>query len=296
MPLADPSQVVDRLRQFQRKVRDAVIKSRTAGDPAAVSRTAAADTIYAIDAAVEPILDTFCEEWGRETPLVLVAEGLEDAAGNEAAVVYPRGTSADRARIRVIVDPIDGTRGLMYDKRAAWVTGRRVAPNRGPNTRLRDIEVAVMTELPTSKMAFGDVLWAVKGQGARAVRERLEEKRALAEPAVHAGRADAPAGRPCADQDGQGAGHGRARRPQRPAAGGGADRRHPRRPGAGVGRGRDDRPGVPEGRGAGPRSRRDVGHHRRAAAAAAEPGRHDRPRVRHGQPTSSPAPRNWPAG
>ena len=183
MPLSDRQSVVDRLRQFQRKVRETIVKSRATGGLSSVSRSSMADTIYGIDTAVDPLLESFCEEWGHETPLVLVAEGLEDEDGNEAPVVFPRGTRADRAQIRVIVDPIDGTRGLMYDKRAAWALAG-VAPNKGPATRLRDIEVAVMTELPTSKMGFGDVLWAVRGQGAHAVRERLEEKRALAEPAV----------------------------------------------------------------------------------------------------------------
>ncbi len=70
----------------------------------------------------------------------------------------------------------------MYDKRAAW-TLAGVAPNKGAETRLRDIEVAVMTELPTSKMGFADVLWAIRGQGARGVRERLDGKNATLEPA-----------------------------------------------------------------------------------------------------------------
>ena len=161
------------------------MKSRTNGGGgfSAVSRSSAADTIYGIDTAVDPILESFCQEWGHETPLVLVAEGMEDEHGREGPVVFPRGTRADRAELRVIIDPIDGTRGIMYDKRAAWALAG-VAPNKGPGTRLRDIEVAVMTELPTSKMAFGDVLWAIKGQGTRAVRERLEEKKSLAEPPV----------------------------------------------------------------------------------------------------------------
>jgi hypothetical protein len=60
----------------------------------------------------------------------------------------------------------------MYDKRPAWSLAG-VAPNKGSNTRLRDIEVAVMTELPTSKMGSADVLWAIKGQGAQARRVDL---------------------------------------------------------------------------------------------------------------------------
>jgi hypothetical protein len=60
----------------------------------------------------------------------------------------------------------------MYDKRAAWALAG-VAPNKGPATRLRDIEVAVMTELPTSKMGFADTLSAIRGRGVRATRTDL---------------------------------------------------------------------------------------------------------------------------
>src|SRR6188508_2033987 len=60
----------------------------------------------------------------------------------------------------------------MYDKRPAWALAG-VAPNRGPATRLRDIEAAVMTELPTSKMGQADVLWAVRGRGAAGERITL---------------------------------------------------------------------------------------------------------------------------
>jgi fructose-1,6-bisphosphatase/inositol monophosphatase family enzyme len=175
MQSLDFANIVDRLKNFQGLVRDAVIESRQqAGGLHEVSRSSSADTIYKIDTAVDPILESFCEEWGKTTPLVLVAEGLEGPDGQEVARrVFPQGVNEADAAIRVIVDPIDGTRGIMYDKRSAWALAG-VAPNRGPNTRLRDIEVAVMTELPTSKMGYADVLWAIKGQGVH--RERVDLK------------------------------------------------------------------------------------------------------------------------
>ena len=112
---------------------------------------------------------------------MLIAEGMQDQHGQEGPVVFPRGSREEDAHIRVIVDPIDGTREIMYDKRAAWALAG-AAPNKGPLTRLRDIEVAVMTELPTSKMGFADVLWAIKGRGAKGVRERLEPEKAVLTP------------------------------------------------------------------------------------------------------------------
>ena len=54
----------------------------------------------------------------------------ERARRAHARIVLPEGTPEADAVWRVIVDPIDGTRGLMYQKRSAWIlTG--VAPNRG---------------------------------------------------------------------------------------------------------------------------------------------------------------------
>ena len=147
---------------------DALVSARGEADLHAVSHQSAADTIYRLDLVVEPIIVEHCERWGREGALVVIAEGLEPETGR----VFPAGSREDDARVRLIVDPIDGTRGLMYDKRSAWSLAG-VAPNKGTRTRLRDIEVAVMTELPTSKMAYSDVLWAVRGQGARGVRENV---------------------------------------------------------------------------------------------------------------------------
>ena len=57
----------------------------------------------------------------------------------------------------------------MYQKRPAWIlTG--VAPNRGPATSLRDIELAVMTEVPLVKQHLSDMLWCERGKGVRAER------------------------------------------------------------------------------------------------------------------------------
>jgi hypothetical protein len=57
----------------------------------------------------------------------------------------------------------------MYQKRSAWVlTGAAV--NRGPETNLQDVELAVQTEIPLVKQHLSDVLWAVRGRGARGER------------------------------------------------------------------------------------------------------------------------------
>jgi fructose-1,6-bisphosphatase/inositol monophosphatase family enzyme len=159
MSIPDSDRLLDLIRELHAQIRDAVVAAceRSALDDLAgvVDDDHAGDTIYAVDRVSEELLvGFFAERVAPEWPLVLVAEGLH---GDE--VVLPAGLPAEEALIRVIVDPIDGTRGLMYQKRPAWVlTG--VAPNRGPATRLSDIELAVMTEIPLVKQHLSDALWA----------------------------------------------------------------------------------------------------------------------------------------
>jgi fructose-1,6-bisphosphatase/inositol monophosphatase family enzyme len=131
---------------------------------AAVAGDAEGDTIYGIDRVSEALLIEGLEEAARAEPLVLIAEGLPGTG-----LALPRGAPAADCRWRVLVDPIDGTRGLMYQKRSAWIlTG--VAPNRGAETRFRDIILAVQTEIPLRKQHLADQLWARRGRGVGARR------------------------------------------------------------------------------------------------------------------------------
>jgi fructose-1,6-bisphosphatase/inositol monophosphatase family enzyme len=124
-------------------------------DMAAVEGQTAADTIYAIDrVADDALLGWFEAHWpGVE----VVSEGLEE----------PVVVGADPAWT-VIVDTIDGTRGLMYDKRAAWCLAA-AAPQGGT---LRDLAAAAMTELPTAKQGAADQLSGTRGGGL--VAERVD--------------------------------------------------------------------------------------------------------------------------
>ncbi|MDJ0755060.1 MAG: inositol monophosphatase family protein [Ardenticatenaceae bacterium] len=130
-----------------------------------VVKEEAGDTIFAIDRVSEELLiDFFAKEVAVHTPIILIAEGLD-----EGEVVLPPGTRPEEANWRIIVDPIDGTRGLMYQKRSAWIlTG--VAPNRGSQTSLQDIELAIQTEIPLVKQHLSDQIWAEKGLGVTARR------------------------------------------------------------------------------------------------------------------------------
>lgn len=132
---------------------------------AAVSEETAADTIYAIDRVAEATIEEwFATNWPAEWPIEIVMEGLEDGA----VLTFPQGTDVADTKLKCIIDPIDGTRGIMYDKRAAWIL-LGVAPQRGYENTLADIEVAAMTEIPTTRQWRADQLSAIRGVGVKAV-------------------------------------------------------------------------------------------------------------------------------
>jgi len=127
------------------------------------------DVIYSIDVEAEKVIVRMLKEnAARFGGIVLVAEGI----GETGESVYPEGTTADNARWRILLDPIDGTRGLMYDKRSAFFLAG-AAPNNGVETRLRDIELAVMVEISTSRMHVSDVFSAIRGRGVQGYRRNL---------------------------------------------------------------------------------------------------------------------------
>jgi hypothetical protein len=129
---------------------------------ASVAGERGGDVIYRLDEHGEGALLALCDEWAREEPFLLVAEGLE-----EGQRIFPPRANADRLAFTLIVDPVDGTRGLMYGKRSAWaLLGIAPPPHAGVNPTLANITLALQAELPTPRAALADTLWAVAGQGA----------------------------------------------------------------------------------------------------------------------------------
>ena len=163
--MAAKTDLLEPILQLHAAIRDAVVDAcaRQATEQLARPAGDAGDTIYAIDRVGEDALVRGLSTLPRDEPVCVIAEGLAEP------LVLPRGTPEKDCRWRLIIDPIDGTRGLMYQKRSAWVlTG--VAPNRGAATRLSDIVLAVQTEIPLLKQHLSDQLWAVRGTGMQARR------------------------------------------------------------------------------------------------------------------------------
>jgi len=101
---------------------------------------------------------------------VLVAEGI-----GGGRVAFNGSGRAEDAEFLVIMDPVDGSRGLMHGKRSAWsLAGMSTNHERAT---LRNIRAAVMTEIPPPKQTLHDQLWAVRDAGARGVRRDLDGSR-----------------------------------------------------------------------------------------------------------------------
>src|SRR5437773_6198661 len=157
--------LLEPIQSLHAAIRDAVVDAcaRQATEQLAQPAGDEGDTIYAIDRVGDEALVRGLATLPSDEPVCLSAEGLAES------LVFPRGAREQDCRWRLLVDPLDGTRGLMYQKRSAWVlTG--VAPNRGPATRLSDIVLAVQTEIPPLKQHLSDQLWAFRSKGMEARR------------------------------------------------------------------------------------------------------------------------------
>ena len=163
------SQIAESITKLHETIRDEVVSACETSSLKQLSEVAHegnGDTIYSIDRISENrIIDYFENEIIKIAPVILIAEGITEN-GN---VVLPTGTSEKDVEFRIIMDPIDGTREIMYQKRSAWVlTG--IAPNKGKDTTLQDIEFAIQTEIPIVKQHLSDIVSAQKGKGIEAHR------------------------------------------------------------------------------------------------------------------------------
>lgn len=157
--IRDAQTLLARLRTIHAEIRDHVVLACEQTAIQQLSRIVAdqaGDVVYAIDRISEEVLLRHFEQLGHDWSFVLIAEGV----GEDGILIFPPESDPDEVELRIIIDPIDGTRGLMYQKRPAWIlTG--VAPNHGSTTSLADIELALQTEIPLVKQHLSDSFWAL---------------------------------------------------------------------------------------------------------------------------------------
>lgn len=150
-------------------IRDEVIAARSAHSMEELSAQVgevAADVTYGIDRIGEArVLSWFADTWPTDQPVRLVMEGIED----DRLVVFPADAETSDVRWLGIIDPIDGTRNLMYDKRSGWVLAAvapaTIGPSGWPEAWLSDVVASAMTEIPTTKQWRADQFSGVAGCG-----------------------------------------------------------------------------------------------------------------------------------
>jgi fructose-1,6-bisphosphatase/inositol monophosphatase family enzyme len=166
--MLDSTWLLQPVRAIHEEIRDAVVSACEKSSQQKMSEVdhdGSGDTIYAIDRISDSrLVELFDQRIASREPIVLIAEGIPNGK-----MCLPRGTREEDAIWRIIADPVDGTRCLMYQKRSGWIlTG--IAQNKGESTSLADVEMAVQTEIPLVKQHLCDTLWAWRGSGVRAER------------------------------------------------------------------------------------------------------------------------------
>jgi len=139
-----------RLTALGHAVRKEIFRQRGAAGLHVPVEIIGGDTIYEIDKRVEPIILEHATRWADGAGTIeLVAEGL----GESGREVF-QGASGELPGQTwdVMIDPIDGTRNIMYDKRSAWFLATAAPGDPGNNPPMLSRCIAsVMVELPTAK-------------------------------------------------------------------------------------------------------------------------------------------------
>ena len=92
----------------------AALATRSSEDLAEIVAEEGGDIVFALDRVSEKVLVDFIRnEIASQVPVVLIAEGLP-----EGKMILPAGVQESECRWRIIVDPIDGSRPLIYQKRS----------------------------------------------------------------------------------------------------------------------------------------------------------------------------------
>ena len=145
--LPHPDHLLEGMIQVGRDLR-AKVRAAFQRDPdLARADSGIADLQYPIDRIAEEDLEAIVEAAFPHHGIHLLTEG---------GPLEGRPLKSGDDSIFLVIDPIDGTRGLMHDKRSAWILlgAARMADAQS----LRALDWSVMMELPTSRSTLSDVL------------------------------------------------------------------------------------------------------------------------------------------
>ena len=153
--------------EIQRVVHAALCAARAEGRPAQAAlargvREGVGDTSFGLDVPAEAAVEAWFAARAAEGPLSLLSE----EAGWRHAGPAPGGwrelPDFDHGGPRIVIDPIDGTRPLMHDLRAAWVV-LGFAPSGSAQPRAAELTGGLVVELPPSLQLQARWLEAARG-------------------------------------------------------------------------------------------------------------------------------------
>lgn len=114
------------------------------------------DVIYRIDVEPEKIVEEFFNELSQETPFL----GISEKTGKK---IYG-DTAQNKPKYFGIVDPIDGTRHLMYQLGDTAFSLIGLGKIKNENPTLGDIEFCAMLQIPNLDKKYIDLVIAEKGK------------------------------------------------------------------------------------------------------------------------------------
>jgi fructose-1,6-bisphosphatase/inositol monophosphatase family enzyme len=192
--MIDPSDLPQLLEDLAERVasaaRTAAAKAREQGLEFKTPRpigVGAGDVTFALDGATEAAVDAWFAETARQGPLSLLTE---DRGWRHCG---PSGElpGFDHGGPRVVIDPVDGTRGLMADLRSAWTVIAACGPG-AEQPRLSEVQLGLCSELPDSRTARFRRLRAERGGGAQLELRELESGALLSTQQLQADEDDRP--------------------------------------------------------------------------------------------------------
>lgn len=146
----------------------------------------AGDVTFGIDVAAEEAVHDWLLAMARRAPLSVLTE---DAGWRHLGPGPTPGDAPvelggfDHGGPRIAIDPIDGTRNLMYDLRGAWTVVSVAGPGAAV-PRLTDLALGVVSEIPDTRGAHFRELIGVRGGGCTAAVRALGDQLVLRDGAL----------------------------------------------------------------------------------------------------------------
>lgn len=136
------------------------------GDVADVVGLGSGDVTFALDGVAERAVDRWLARVAQAGPISLMTEdfGWRHLGPGPSGKAQALG-GFDHGGPRIALDPIDGTRNVMYDLRSAWVVVTFAGPGSDAPS-YADVTLGMLSEIPDTRGTGIRELDAVRGQGA----------------------------------------------------------------------------------------------------------------------------------